>query len=59
MAEAARKGTGIDGIEVPETPVVNVPAKNRALVKPHLETWTSGEVLDNGVIAIGDPAEWA
>lgn len=37
MAEAARKGTGIDSIEVPKTPVVNVPAKNRALVKPHLE----------------------
>jgi hypothetical protein len=37
IAEAARKGTGIDGIEVPKAPVVNVPAKNRALVKPHLE----------------------
>ena len=37
IAEAARKGTGIDSIEVPEAPVVNVPAKNRALVKPHLE----------------------
>jgi hypothetical protein len=37
MAEAARQGTGIDSIEVPDTPVVNVPAKNRALVKPHLE----------------------
>jgi hypothetical protein len=37
MAEAVRKGTGIDSIEVPDTPVVNVPAKNRALVKPHLE----------------------
>jgi hypothetical protein len=37
MAEAARKGTGIDSIEVPKTPIVNVPAKNRALVKPHLD----------------------
>ena len=37
IAEAARKGTGIDSIEVPKTPVLTVPAKNRALVKPHLE----------------------
>ena len=37
IAEAARKGTGIDSIEVPTTPVVNVPAQNRVLVKPHLE----------------------
>jgi hypothetical protein len=42
MAEAARKGTGIDAIEVPKTPIVNVPAKNRALVKPylnHMDEW--------------------
>jgi hypothetical protein len=37
IAEVARKGTGIDSIEVPKTSVVTVPAKNRALVKPHLE----------------------
>jgi hypothetical protein len=37
MAEAARKGTGIDSIEVPKTPIVNVPATNRALIKPHLD----------------------
>ena len=37
MAEAARRGTGIQGIEVPETPIVKVPAKNRTLVKPHLD----------------------
>ena len=37
MAEAARKGTGIESIEIPQTPIVNIPAQNRALVKPHLD----------------------
>lgn len=37
MAEAARKGTGIDAIRVPEQPMTAVPAKNRELVKPHVK----------------------
>jgi hypothetical protein len=36
VAEAARKGTGIEGIEAPEMPVSDVPVKNRQLVKPFL-----------------------
>ena len=42
MAEAARKGTGIDSIEVPRAPTIDVPARNRELVKPHvakLDEW--------------------
>jgi len=34
IAEAARKGTGIESIQVPNTPIADVPAKNRELVKP-------------------------
>jgi hypothetical protein len=37
MAEAARRGTGIDGIRVPDAPATAVPAKNRELVKPHMK----------------------
>ena len=37
IAEAARKGTGIEGIRVPEAPLGAVPAKNRELVKPHVK----------------------
>lgn len=37
IAEAARKGTGIDAIRVPEQPLAAVPAKNRELVKPHVK----------------------
>jgi hypothetical protein len=37
LAEAARRGTGIESIDVPKTPVVEVPARNRALVKPYLK----------------------
>jgi hypothetical protein len=36
LAEAARKGTGIEGIEAPDIPIADVPAKNRELVKPFL-----------------------
>jgi hypothetical protein len=37
MAEAARQGTGIDSIRVPDMPKTSVPAKNRELVKPHVK----------------------
>jgi len=37
IAEAARQGTGIEGIRVPEMPRTGVPAKNRELVKPHVK----------------------
>ena len=37
IEEAVRKGTGIEDVKVPELPKVNVPEKNRALVKPHLK----------------------
>jgi hypothetical protein len=37
IAEAARQGTGIDAIRVPEQPLAAVPPKNRELVKPHVE----------------------
>lgn len=37
IAEAARKGTGIDAIRVPDAPLAAVPAKNRELVKPHVQ----------------------
>lgn len=36
IAEAARKGTGIESIEVPKAPAVDVPARNRELVKPYV-----------------------
>ena len=36
MAEAARKGTGIDAIKPPDIPIAHVPVKNRELVKPYL-----------------------
>lgn len=37
IAEAARRGTGIDSIRVPDAPLASVPAKNRELVKPHVK----------------------
>jgi hypothetical protein len=38
IAEAARQGTGVENIQVPDlTPSTAVPAKNRELVKPHME----------------------
>lgn len=37
IAEAARKGTGIESIRVPDAPLAAVPAKNRELVKPHVK----------------------
>lgn len=36
IAEAAREGTGIDRIRAPDTPDFDVPARNRALVKPYV-----------------------
>jgi hypothetical protein len=36
IAEAARRNTGVEDIRAPEMPKINVPEKNRALVKPHL-----------------------
>jgi hypothetical protein len=38
IAEAAREGTGFDSIRMPKEPLADaVPAKNRELVKPHVE----------------------
>lgn len=37
LAEAARRGTGINFDEPPKLPEVNVPPANRALVKPYLK----------------------
>ena len=37
LEEAVRQGTGIDNIGAPRVPSPNVPEKNRALVKPHLD----------------------
>jgi hypothetical protein len=37
IAEAAREGTGLDGIRVPDQPIASVPEKNRELVKPHMD----------------------
>jgi hypothetical protein len=42
VAEAARKGTGIEAIKPPAVPIAKVPAKNRELVKPylsHMDEW--------------------
>ncbi len=36
IAETIRNGTGINSIEVPKTPLANVPPRNRELVKPYL-----------------------
>ena len=36
LAEAARENTGMTDLKAPELPKVDVPEKNRALVKPHL-----------------------
>jgi hypothetical protein len=36
LAESARENTGLKDLEAPELPKVNVPEKNRALIKPHL-----------------------
>jgi hypothetical protein len=37
LEEAIRSGTGIEKIETPNVPKPNVPERNRALVKPHLD----------------------
>jgi hypothetical protein len=37
LEDAVRQGTGVDNIGAPRVPSPNVPEKNRALVKPHLE----------------------
>jgi hypothetical protein len=37
LEDAVRRGTGVDNIGAPRVPSPNVPEKNRALVKPHLE----------------------
>jgi hypothetical protein len=37
IAEAARQNTGIEDLKAPELPKVNVPEKNRALVKPYVD----------------------
>ncbi len=37
IAEAARRGTGIESLGVPEAPSIDVPAKNRELVKPYMD----------------------
>jgi hypothetical protein len=37
IAEAARQNTGIEDLTAPELPKVNVPEKNRALVKPYVD----------------------
>lgn len=37
MAEAARRGTGIESLDVPQTPSIEVPEKNRELIKPYME----------------------
>jgi hypothetical protein len=36
IAEAARRNTGVDDLKAPEMPKIEVPEKNRALVKPYL-----------------------
>jgi hypothetical protein len=36
IAEAAREGTGLESIRVPDQPLASVPEKNRELVKPHM-----------------------
>ena len=36
LAEAAKQNTGLTDLQAPELPKVEVPEKNRALVKPHL-----------------------
>ena len=36
LAEAARQNTGLNDLQAPDLPKVDVPEKNRALVKPHL-----------------------
>ena len=36
LVEAARQNTGITELQAPDLPKVEVPEKNRALVKPHL-----------------------
>jgi hypothetical protein len=37
LEEAARQNTGLTDLKTPELPTVDVPEKNRALVKPHLQ----------------------
>jgi hypothetical protein len=37
LEEAARENTGLTDLKAPELPKVDVPEKNRALVKPYLE----------------------
>lgn len=37
IADAARRGTGIESIETPRAPTLDVPAKNRELVKPYVK----------------------
>lgn len=37
IEDAVRNGTGINDIGAPRLPTADVPAKNRALVKPHME----------------------
>jgi hypothetical protein len=37
LEQVIREGTGAQDIETPEIPKVDVPEKNRALVKPHIE----------------------
>jgi hypothetical protein len=37
LQEAIREGTGVDGIRADRLPKPNVPAKNRELVKPHVD----------------------
>jgi hypothetical protein len=36
LADAARQNTGLNDLQAPDLPKVDVPEKNRALVKPHL-----------------------
>ena len=36
LADAAKQNTGLTDLQAPELPKVEVPEKNRALVKPHL-----------------------
>jgi hypothetical protein len=37
LQEAIKSNTGLENIETPDVPKVDVPEKNRALVKPHVE----------------------
>lgn len=37
VEEALRTGTGLEDISAPDLPKIDVPVKNRALVKPHLK----------------------